>query len=122
MIRSVYEFFRYDILIGIRNLIYFFGPVWGFQSCDYSHSAELFMYGLIRNKKAMAGRPCLYGSPKGFLELRQAEAIDEAIDLLQMVVNDDTRIILDEYKWRRLWKIIRGSGKIPGSDMRGWWT
>jgi len=118
LFRAIYEFFRYDIPIGIRNLIYFFAPVWRFQSCDYSHSVELLMYGLIRNKKAMEKHLNVFDVSKP----RQIKAIDEAIDLLQMVVNDDTRIILDEYRWKRLWRIIRGSGKIPGSDIRGWWT
>jgi hypothetical protein len=28
---------------------------------------------------------------------------------------------LEEHEWDELWKIVAGSGDIPGSDMRSWW-
>ena len=118
IVRETYWFFRYDIPIGIKNLFYFFKPVWEFQSCDFALSLRLLLYGLERIRDAIKyGHECDEG------RIPKVAAIEEAIDLLKRFGDDETLEPKEMNRlWKRLWTIISGSKKIPGSDMRSWWT
>jgi hypothetical protein len=114
-LKQIYYFFRYDIPYGIKNLIYFFGPVWDYQPCDFAYSLNLFLYGLKRTRNDIdRGPEC------DETRIPCVAAMDEAINLLTRAADDDINMTDDE--WDRIWKIIAGSKDIPGSGIRGWWT
>lgn len=151
MIKKVYEFIRYDIPNGIKNLIFFFSVVWVFHDWDYVFCLALFGFSLRRLQKRLKN-----GMEIEETRMPKVQAIENVLCILDHIINSNylelaqkelgceynisypigeepkevedsngkisnRSRVLEETEWKFLKDILFGDDEIKGSDMRGWW-
>ena len=135
---KIWDFFRYDLPKGIKNLVYFFPKVWKFRGYDYHFQLEMLKHSLVPLHKYI-----LNGMEVDGPRLKKAAKILRAIEILDNITEDKYtdlaeeklgyEINLDyflmdepedvtlanrkifnlsndiqEKEWKELWKILKG--------------
>ena len=79
-----FDFIRYDLPTGIKNLFFFFRAVWNYRGYDYHGSLVLFRRSLEPLYTAI-----LNGNEVEESRLKKADKIRRAIELLRRIETDD---------------------------------
>jgi hypothetical protein len=79
----VWDFFRYDLKQGVKNLIYFFPQVWKFRRWDYRFQLEMLKHSLVPLHKAI-----LNGNEVDGPRLKKAAKIQRTIEILENITDD----------------------------------
>ena len=108
-IKRVWNFFRYDIHQGVRNLFYFFPVVWKYRVWDYEYILPFILYGLrdIRSSISTGLESESTRDPK-------IAAISRAIYILEHVIQDDWLELAEEKLGKthldKFWNFKRAGG------------
>ena len=83
IMQTVYEFFRYDIPYGIRNVVRFFLLIWRYRTWDYLYTLMLLRYSLQKLCKTVET-----GHEVDETRLPKVEAMQRALTILDHIVDD----------------------------------
>jgi hypothetical protein len=89
---KLWDFFRYDMPRGIKNLIFFFPTVWKFRPWDYNYQLSLFKKSLEPLRDAIKN-----GHEIEITRDKKVAAITRAIEILHNIT-EDTYIEITEKK------------------------
>lgn len=84
ILRTVYEFFRYDVPYGIRNIIRFFPSIWQYRSWDYLYNLMLLRESLHKLHNAVE-----MGHEIDETRLPKLEAMQRVLTILEHIVEDE---------------------------------
>lgn len=82
---KVYEFFRYDLHNGIKNIIFFWPVIWRFRSWDANFQLRI----LARSLKPLAHTLEHYGNEVEVPRMKKVAKIKRAIEILENQTQDD---------------------------------
>lgn len=80
---KTWDFIRYDIPNGIKNLVYFFPTVWGFRGWDYGFQLKMLKHSLLPLRDAIRD-----GHEVDDSRLKKVAKIERAIEILDNITND----------------------------------
>lgn len=82
-ILRIWDYIRYDIPRGIKNIFYFWNVVWNYRSWDYANSLKLFRKSLIPLKDAIEK-----GTEVKAIRDKKVKKIERVIEILDNITDD----------------------------------
>jgi hypothetical protein len=82
---QAWDFFRYDLIQGIKNIFFFWKVIWSYRSWDSSYQMRI----LSRSLEPLAHTLEHYGNEVEETRLKKVAAIKRAIEILNRQSNDD---------------------------------
>lgn len=80
---KTWDFIRYDVPNGVKNLVYFFPTVWKFRKWDYGFQLRMLKHSLIPLRDAIRD-----GYEVDDSRLKKVAKIERAIEILDNITND----------------------------------
>jgi hypothetical protein len=80
---KAWDFLRYDIPKGIKNIIFFWKVIWNFRSWDYTYNLRIFSKSLEALRDSLKD-----GNEINSTRLKKVEKIERAIEILNNICED----------------------------------
>lgn len=78
-----WNFLRYDLPNGVKNIIFFWKVVWNFRSWDYTYNLRIFAKSLEPLRNSL-----IKGQEVDITRLKKIKKIERAIEILNNIVED----------------------------------
>ncbi len=79
------DFFKYDLIQGLKNIFFFWKVIWNYRSWDYSYQLRIF----ARSLEPLADNLEKNGNEVEITRLKKVKQIQRAIEILNHQINDD---------------------------------
>lgn len=84
MLISIKDFFKYELIIGIKNIFFFWKNIWNYRSWDYSFQLKLF----AKSLEPLANTLEKNGTEVSITRLKKVKQIRRAIEILNNQADD----------------------------------